>query len=84
MWALKLLIVITILSGLVIIVDRSDMARLISWLVRWTIELWDDYRDPDWKRDAPLKCSESACSRASSTKLACAVRLARQPTMRRA
>jgi hypothetical protein len=55
-WVLKLLIVITVLSGLVIIVDRSDMVRLISWLVRWMIELCDDYRDPNWKRDTPLNC----------------------------
>jgi len=24
--------------------------RFMSRLVHWTIELWDDRRDPDWKR----------------------------------
>jgi hypothetical protein len=27
------------------------IARFVSWLMRWTIELWDDHRDPDWRRD---------------------------------
>jgi hypothetical protein len=26
------------------------MLKFISWLMRWTIELWDDWRDPDWRR----------------------------------
>jgi len=27
------------------------MQRFISWLMRWTIEVFDDHKDPDWKRD---------------------------------
>jgi hypothetical protein len=31
------------------------MLRFVSWLMRWTVELWDDLRDPDWKRSNQMK-----------------------------
>lgn len=31
------------------------MQRFISWLMRWTIEVFDDPRDADWKRDEATK-----------------------------
>jgi hypothetical protein len=27
------------------------ISRFVGWLISRTIELWDDWRDPDWKAE---------------------------------